>query len=332
MFVHIPVDAAKGFPASVKVISILNIGIRLAEVTEAGPYLQVFGDVVTRVQFNQHLRNFGYNITGGVDARSRSVTESNPRLIFLVFRALVSKQEVEIKSFERLHNRICCPTDGFNIIAQCCGFDILIIVGVNQIQCRVVICLGNISEQGSQAEPVIIEIDTGTSQRNSYLIYIRHLGRCKVRHIRTLGIVSEIGSETKLLRHLISSGCRECHIEPIITITARGNLGAVGCNRPDVIIGKTAYRFSVCIVHSQILSCQTLVFKTSAIIHIPFISNIPIVSSIKSQLIFMAFIVFRSILIQIIIWSITIMMNVFGISTVKNLRIFFYRMVVHRGV
>ena len=35
MFVHVPVDTAKGFPTSVKVISVLNIGIRLAKITKA---------------------------------------------------------------------------------------------------------------------------------------------------------------------------------------------------------------------------------------------------------------------------------------------------------
>ena len=239
---------------------------------------------------------------------------------------------MKIKPFERFYYRIRCPSDGFNIIAQCCGFDILIVMGVYQIQRRVVIRFGNISKQRSQANPVVIKINTRTSQRNGYLIYIRHLGRRKIRHVRALGIVSEIGSKTKLLCHLIGSRRRESHIEPIITIAARSNLSAVGCHCPDVVIGKTAYRFSVCIVNSQILSRQTLVFETGAIIHIPFISNIPIVSSIKSQLVFMTFIVFRSILVQVIIRSITIMMNVFGIGAVKNLRIFFHRMVVHRSV
>ena len=79
------------------------------------------------------------------DARGGSVTKSHLRFIFLVLRTLVSKQKMKIKPFERFYYRIRCPSDGFNIIAQCCGFDILIVMGVYQIQRRVVIRFGNIS-------------------------------------------------------------------------------------------------------------------------------------------------------------------------------------------
>ena len=147
MFVHIPVYSTECFPTAVEIISIFNICIRLAEVTETGPYLQVFGNVVTRVQFNQHLRNFGNDIAGGIDTRCCPVTKGHSRFILLILRALVSEQEVEIKSFERFHHRIRRPPYCFNIITQCCRLNILIIIRINQIQGRVVVSLGNVTEQ-----------------------------------------------------------------------------------------------------------------------------------------------------------------------------------------
>ena len=97
MFVYIPVNSTECFPTAVEVISILDIRIRFAEVTETGPYLQVFGNVVTRVQLYQHLRNFSNDIAGGIDTRCCPVTKSHSRFILLILRALVSEQEIEGK-------------------------------------------------------------------------------------------------------------------------------------------------------------------------------------------------------------------------------------------
>ena len=46
MLVHRPVDTSEGFPASVEIVSIFNVGIRLAEVAEAGPDSEIIRDPV----------------------------------------------------------------------------------------------------------------------------------------------------------------------------------------------------------------------------------------------------------------------------------------------
>src|SRR5699024_8201935 len=147
-------------------------------------------------------------------------------------------------------------------------------------------------------------------------------------HIRTLGIVGKIGGKAKLFRHFISSGRRESHVQPIVAEMTGSYLRTIGRNCPDMITGKAAYRIAFGIIYRQVLSCQTLVLEACAIIHIPLISDIPIVSSIKSQFVFMSFVIFGSILVQIIIRSISVMMNILRIGTVQHLGIFFYRMVV----
>ncbi len=146
MFVYIPVNSTECFPTAVEVISILDIRIRFAEITETCPYLQVFGNVVTRVQLYQHLRNFSNDIAGGIDTRCCPVTKSHSRFILFILRALVSEQEMEIKSFERFHNCIRRPSYCFNIITQCSRLNILIIIRINQVQGRVVVSLGNVTE------------------------------------------------------------------------------------------------------------------------------------------------------------------------------------------
>ena len=146
MFVHIPVNSTECFPTTIEVISILDIRIRFAEVTETGPYLQIFSNVVTRVQLYQHLRNFSYDIAGGINPRCCPVTKGHSRFILLILRTLVSEEEMEIKSFERFQNCIRRPSYCFNIITQCSRLNILIIIRINQIQGRVVVGLGNVTE------------------------------------------------------------------------------------------------------------------------------------------------------------------------------------------
>lgn len=75
--VHLPVQSAKGFPTAVEVVSVVDVGIGLAEVAEAGPDFQVLGNHVTGVDFDNDLRNLGYDVARCVDLAYIAIGEGD---------------------------------------------------------------------------------------------------------------------------------------------------------------------------------------------------------------------------------------------------------------
>ena len=189
---------------------------------------------------------------------------------------------MEVEAFERFDHCIRRPADGLDVITQRSGKNLGPVIRINQIERRVIVCFRNVGKQRSQANPVRVIIDPGTSQGNGYFIGIGHCGRCKVRQTGTLCIVSKVGGETELPGQFIGSGGSECHVHPVVIERA-------GCN-PDSFIGygaqiiicETAYGISFCVIHSRILSFQMLPFQTCTIIYIPLGRNIPVVGGINS--------------------------------------------------
>ena len=250
MLVHSPVDASESFPASIEIIGILDVGISLAKVTEAGPYFQIGSDAITGIQLNQYFRYFRYDIAGSIDTRFRSVAEDHTGFVFFILGALVSEQEMKSKSFERLDDSIRGPADGFDVVAQSRSLNVGRIIRINQVQCRIVVCLADIREQGSQTDPRIVEIDTCTAQRNGDFIDVRQLGRGEVGQVGSLCIVSEVGCKSKLFGHLVSGCRRKSHVQPIVAVGARGDGGTIGSQCTDMIVGKATHRFAFVVVDS----------------------------------------------------------------------------------
>ena len=144
--VHLPVDAAEGFPSAVEVISIVDVGIRLAEVTEAGPDLQIIRNHIARVDFHNDLRNLGYNVSGSIDFAHITVGEGDGSLILLVGRLLVSEQEVQVKSLARMRYHVGGPSDGLDVEGKRSGHNLVLSVSrfVLQVQRGVVVGLGDV--------------------------------------------------------------------------------------------------------------------------------------------------------------------------------------------
>lgn len=169
MFVHRPVDTTESFPTPVEVVSIFNVSVRLAEIAEAGPDSEVVRNVVAGIEFDKHFRNLRHNISRGIDFTYRTVLESHTRFIFLVSRALVGKQEMEVEAFERFDHCIRRPADGLDVITQRSGKNLGPVIRINQIERRVIVCFRNVGKQRSQANPVRVIIDPGTSQGTDIL-------------------------------------------------------------------------------------------------------------------------------------------------------------------
>ena len=77
------------------------------------------------------------------------------------------------------------------------------------------------------------------------------------------------------------------------------------CCGSDIIIGKTANKVTISISHGRIVSPECLIFHTCPVVQIETFRYIPVVSEIQSYLVFMTFIIFRSILVEIIIISVS---------------------------
>ena len=99
--VDIPVDAAEGFPMTVKVECLLKVGVGLAEVAETEPCVEVFGDVILGIQLDEHLRYLLHYLVVGIDAHGLTVAERHAGVIVLIHRLLISEEGVHVEVLER---------------------------------------------------------------------------------------------------------------------------------------------------------------------------------------------------------------------------------------
>lgn len=98
VLVHFPVHSTEGFPASVEVQCVGQVGIGLSEISEAEPQAQVGGDVVAGIQLHQYLRDFLDDIAVGVQvghSLERRLDE-----IVVVRGLLISEQGVQVEAFD----------------------------------------------------------------------------------------------------------------------------------------------------------------------------------------------------------------------------------------
>ena len=115
-----------------------------------------------------------------------------------------------------------------------------------------------------------------------------------------LNDVSEIASEAEVIGQLISCSYREIVVQPVVTQVSRSNLSLIWCRSTEIVIGKTAYKFTLCILHCCIFTLQLLPLQTSTIVEGQLIGDIPIVSEVESQLIFASLIILRGVLVEIV--------------------------------
>ena len=103
---------------TVEVICLVDVGVSLAEVTEAGPELNVLGNHVARIQLDENLRNLCYDIASGVDFANITIVEGDAGFILLVGWLLISEEEVEIESLEWMSHSVGCPSPCLDIVSQ----------------------------------------------------------------------------------------------------------------------------------------------------------------------------------------------------------------------
>ena len=91
-----------------------------------------------------HLRNFRHNVASGIDAAHRAIAEGHARFILLVSRLLIGEQEVELKALEGFHHSVGSPAQRLDVVSQCRGLDVRRVVGVDKVERRVIVRLGNV--------------------------------------------------------------------------------------------------------------------------------------------------------------------------------------------
>ena len=112
----LPVQTSESLPVTVEVICLVDVGVGLAEVTEAGPELDVLGNHVAWIQLDENLRNLCYDIASGVDFANRTIVEGDAGFLLLVSWLLISEEEVEIESLEWMSHSIGCPSPRLDIV------------------------------------------------------------------------------------------------------------------------------------------------------------------------------------------------------------------------
>ena len=128
--VHLPVDTSEGLPVSLEVISLIDVGIGLAEIAEAGPHLDVLGNHVTGIELYEHLGYLGHSIACCIDLAHISVAEGNGGLKLLVSRLLISEQEMEVEALEGMQYSIGGPSPCLYVVGQRSGLDLTSVLEV----------------------------------------------------------------------------------------------------------------------------------------------------------------------------------------------------------
>ena len=141
-----------------------------------------------------------------------------------------------------------------------------------------------------------------------------------------LNDVSEIASEAKVIGQLISCCYREIVVQPVVTQVSRSNLSLIWCRSTEIVIGKTAYEFTLCILHCCVFTLQLLPLQTGTIVEIQLVGDIPIVSEVESQLVFASLVILRGILVEIVEVAVALVCipNSQGITSISR-----YTLVIH---
>ena len=78
------------------------------------------------------------------------------------------------------------------------------------------------------------------------------------------------------------------------------NDGAVGCCSTQIVVGEAAYEVALGIPDSCVLAVQSLPLDSASVVEVELLGQIPIVCEVESQLVLVALVVFRSILIEVV--------------------------------
>ena len=141
-----------------------------------------------------------------------------------------------------------------------------------------------------------------------------------------LNDVSEIASEAEVIGQLISCCYREIVVQPVVTQVSRSNLSLIWCRSTEIVIGKTAYEFTLCILHCCVFTLQLLPLQTGTIVEIQLVGDIPIVSEVESQLVFASLVILRGVLVEIVEVAVALVCipNSQGITSISR-----YTLVIH---
>ena len=198
-----------------------------------------------------------------------------------------------------------------------------------EIQCGVVVGLGNVGEQRGKADPRVVVIDAGTTQGYRNLVGVGQRGRREILETRVLHDVGKVAGKAELVGQFIGGSGTECIVEPVVIELGRRNHRAVGSRGTDVVVGKPPHIFAGSVLHGSVLAIEGLPFEACAIIEVKLRRDVPVVGGIKGQLVLVAFVVFRGILVVVVevVVALVGIVEPQGITAVGG-----HALVVHGGV
>ena len=169
-----------------------------------------------------------------------------------------------------------------------------------EVQRGVVVGLADIGEERGEAQPAVVVVDAGASQWHRDLVGVGKRGGSEGLELWMLHEIGEVTGEAKLLGELIGDGSREVVVEPVI-INARGaDTRAVRGRGTYIKIGEAAYIVAGGVPHCCIASAERLPLQTCTVVEVEHRQDVPVVSSVDSELVFMTHIILRRVLVVVV--------------------------------
>ena len=114
--------------------------------------------------------------------------------------------------------------------------------------------------------------------------------------------IGKVAGETELVGELVGQRGREVVVEPVVVDVCRRNLKTCrGVRGTDIVVGEVGIvTVGRSVRVSGILALQLLPFEAGAIVDIQFRDDIPVVSEVEGELVLMAAVELRGVLVEIV--------------------------------
>ena len=116
--IHVPVDTTESLPVTIEIECLLEVGVGLAEVTEAQPSIQVLSDVILRVQLNEYLWNLLHDHVVRIYTHSLAVVERYACVVVLIHWLLIGEEGMHVEVLEWIDLGRGGPAQGLDVVDE----------------------------------------------------------------------------------------------------------------------------------------------------------------------------------------------------------------------
>ena len=293
MLVDRPVHATKGFPASLEIECVREVGIGLSEVAETQPEPQVGGYLVARVYFGQNLGNFLHDVAVSVEVGHSFEGRLNE--IVVISRFLVGEKGMEVKTLEGVNLGRGRPAQGVNVINEK-GCLRLRRARLRHVLLVNVIRLGDIRNHRGHIEPVVF-IEHSAAQEgdgDALVLFFCRASTCIVADFRETrgysGICCQSEAGGQVVGGLYGGGIVELVLHHAMRLNGYGLLVpfsvGISVRVANVEAGITCIGYLV--------GTHAVVLQSAAVEQAEFGGHLPVVSKVKRKLVFVTLGVFRA--------------------------------------